>query len=346
MIPSISVVVPAYNRFSILVRVIQSILDQTVPVHEILVVDDGSQDETEEELPQCILHRPGWLGCVRYIRQANQGQSAALNRGIAESSGQWIGFSGHDDLWLPWKLEWQIRAISESGPTCGLCFTDAWFMNNPHMKQSLFQSSTSKLAEGPVGKLLDPVSLVTGPHPIWVQTVIAKKDLIRRVGMFDPYLRYSEDHDFLFRMALVTRFCYVNMPLVLIDRSPADIRHTGASRDWHRVEFCLQMDQHRFEKQLKMSDTLPGSVRRRIRQNLRSIHSHWATFYLETRQFDRARNSLQTACGYHLSLRLVLKRLLTASMPRVSRAIFVARGRNDKQRLDRTSWMATESSTK
>jgi glycosyltransferase involved in cell wall biosynthesis len=346
MTPNISVVVTAYNRFSILVHVIQSIVDQTIPVLEILVVDDGSQDETEKELPQCILTRSGWLGRVRYIRQVNQGQSAALNRGIEESKGEWIGFSGQDDLWLPWKLEWQMRAISESGPTCGLCFTDAWFMNNPHMKQSVFHSSACKLACGPIGKLLDPVSLVAGPHPIWGQTVIARKDLMRRVGMYDPYLRYSEDHDFLFRMALVTRFCYVSMPLVLIDRSPADIRHTGASRDWHRVEFCLHMDQYRFEKQLKLSDSLPRSVRRTIRHNLRSVHSHWATFYLETGQFDKACSAMQTACRYQLSLRLVLKRLLTASMPRIARAIFVARGQNDKPRHDRTSWMPTESSTK
>lgn len=334
---SISVIIPAYNRFRMLVTVVESILSQTCRVDEIVVVDDGSEDETPEEMPRCIAERPGWNGRVRYIRQENQGQSAALNHGIAKSRGQWLGFCAHDDLWLPWKLEWQFKALKQYAPECGLCFTDAWFMNNPHMKQTVFQFAHSDLRCAPVGIVTHPLTLVVGQHPVWVQTTIARRDLVEKSDCFDPFLRYSEDHDFVFRMALVTRFCYVNLPLVLIDRSPADVRHVGASEDWHRVEYTLQMEQYRYEKQLRLAGRVPG-VGITIRRNLRALHSHWATYYLTRRDFAAAREHLRIACSYEYAPRTVLKRALTSVVPKLARSIFVAHDQHGSERYDRSSW--------
>lgn len=338
MDPSISVIVPAHNRFQMLVLVVESILAQTSPVLEVLVIDDGSLDETPEQMPRLVRERPGWRQRVRYIRQNNQGQSVAFNRGISEARGDWLGFCGHDDLWLPWKLEWQIRAIRESGVRSGLCFTDAWFMNNPHMKGTVFQFDGDVLPDQTIGQVFDPIALVTRPHTIWVQTVIAQKDSVLRAGQFDPYLRYSEDHDFIFRMALTTGFCFVNMPLVLIDRSPAAIRHSGASEQWHRVEYRLSMNQYRYEKQLAMSAGLSTEIARRIRRSLRSVHSHWATHFLERRNFSSAQEALRVACQYDLSVSLAAKRLLAKMAPSVARRIFMAYDRFGNDRPDITSW--------
>ena len=342
---NISVIIPAYNRFGMLTRVIDSILAQTVPVFEIVVVDDGSKDETAEQMPQWIRQKPGWSERVRYFRQENQGQSAAGNFGVAQAKGDWIAIAAHDDLWLPWKVGWQLRALDRYGVDCGLCFTDAWFMNNPHMKQTAFQFSGYDL-DGPLGIIRDPLRMVVGRHPIWTQTVLARKDLVEQAGVFDPKLRYSEVHDFLFRMALITRFCYVSLPMVLIDRSPADIRHSGQGMNWHKAEYCLQMDQYRFEKQLSLSKDQKIGIRRVIQRNLRSIHSHWANWYLTHRQYKKARNATRTAIGYDVTTNLILKWLLITFLPPIARMVCVAREKSVAPRYDRTSWLTASSGRK
>lgn len=346
MNPSISVIIPTYNRHQMLIPVIESILAQTYPVDEVLVVDDGSQDRTMEEMQRCIEQRAGWHGKVRYIRQINQGQSAALNRGIREAKCEWLGFNGHDDLWLPWKLEWQFRAIEEHDPACSLCFTDAWFMNNPYMKGTLFQRYSGQL-QGATGVLRNPVRIaINRDLPIWVQTVIARRDLVNHVGGFDPILRYSEDADFVFRMSLATSFCYVGMPMVLIDRSPADLRHQGESLNWHDVEFRLRMDRHLFEGQQALSAGLPADLRSRIRNNLRANQSHWATYYLGKGQIKEAREALRLACRHDPTPAIWIKRLITATAPQLAKAYFTMRDRHGGWRPDRASWKVAPSPSK
>jgi glycosyltransferase involved in cell wall biosynthesis len=338
MTPEISVVIPAYNRFATLVPVVESILAQTVPVLEIIIVDDGSTDETAVELPRYVAERPGWTGRVRCFRQENQGQSAAVNRGISSARGDWLAFAAHDDLWLPWKLEWQLRALERYDGECGLCFTDAWFMNNPYMKQTVFAFAGAELP-GPFGILREPLdTVVDTPHPIWVQTVLARADVVRQAGNLDPFLRYSEDHDFLFRMGLLTPFCYVSMPMVMIDRSPARIRHVGHGENWNRAEYCLRMDQYRFEKQLRLAAELPAPLNRRIRRNLRATHSHWANLHLAQHQYAEARSSARTALQYQKTLPGIFKWLLISTMPWLASQASVARDRRAPERLDRTSW--------
>ena len=345
--PSISVVIPTYNRCATLIPVVESILHQTVPVLEVLVVDDGSHDETAERVAQLQREQPEWRERVRYFYQENQGQSAALNRGIAESQGEWLAFCAHDDLWLPWKIEWQLRALREAGPSCGLCFTDAWFMNNPYMKQTVFQFCAAHLQGSPLGTMPDAVErIATGRHPVWVQTVLARKDLVRHAGDFDPFLRYSEDHDFVFRMALVTDFCFVDLPLALIDRSPAMIRHTGPGENWHRAEYCLRMDKYRYEKQLDLSSDLPKRIQRILRKNLRGIHSHWATYHLEQGDFAQARSAMRLALVYDFTPQAALKAALIWAAPRLARAAFTAREQREGPRYDRTSWMTVRSGSK
>jgi hypothetical protein len=333
----ISVIIPAYNRFDMLVYVIRSILAQTTPVLEIVVVDDGSQDETPARLSSLLEKLPEWKERVRCYSQANQGQSAAMNYGLSLAKGEWIAFAAHDDPWLPWKLEWQLRAIHEYGSESSLCFTDAWFMNNPFMKQTTFQFAGFK-SSNPLGIVHQPACLIADRHPVWLQTVLARADLLHRAGGLDPNLRYSEDHDLLFRAALLTPFCYVSMPMVLIDRSPADLRHVGAGENWHKVEFCLQMDQYRYEKQLRLSSGLPRKTRQIIRGNLCAIHSSWANLHLRQHDYAKARLDVHTAIRYHLNVTAILKWMLIAAAPALSHWLFVTRDRG-ASRHDRTSWL-------
>jgi glycosyltransferase involved in cell wall biosynthesis len=341
MSPTISVIVPLYNRFNLLGPVVESILGQTLPVTEIILIDDGSTEHTPEMVERYIEERPAWRERVRYHYQENQGIGGAVNSGIATAKGNWLAFNGHDDLWLPWKIEWQFQTLEKYKDECGLCFTDGWFMNNPYMKMSLFQLARMTYKE-PTGVVHEPARLIVNQQSIWTQTVLVRADLARAVGGLDPKAKYSEDHDFLFRLALVTRFCFVNMPMVLIDRSPAEIRHLGEAKNWHKEDFRLRMEQYRFEKQLSLSEGLPSDVRKSIRRNLRSIHSAWTNWYLQNAQYERARESASTAARYDLTLSLALKWFLTRATPKLASKILSIRDRN-AVRYDRVSWQVGES---
>src|SRR5215468_8973061 len=130
MPPSVSVIIPVYNRFELLKHSVESVLTQTWPVFEVILVDDGSYDGTSEMLQKYVAQNERWQERVRYFHQENQGAGAARNIGVAKATGEWLAFNDNDDLWLPQKLEWQFRAIDKFQGQCGLCFTDAWFMNN------------------------------------------------------------------------------------------------------------------------------------------------------------------------------------------------------------------------
>ena len=337
MNPSISVIIAVYNRLHLLGNVVDSILAQTIPVTEIIVIDDGSREHTPEAAERYIQERPAWRDRVRYIYQENQGQSVANNVGIAVAKGEWLGFDGSDDLWLPQKLEWQFKALERYKGECGVCFTDAWFMNNPHMKMTAFQLAGKQYGET-IGIIRDPARLIANRFPVWMQTAIARADLVRQVGGLDPKLRYSEDHEFFFRLGLVTKFCFCSMPMVLIDRAPAGNRHTGETRNWHREEFCLQMDQYRFEKQLSLSEGLEPDIRKSIRRNLREIHSAWANWYLAQGEREKARAAISTAAKYELTPMIAVKWVLNRVAPELLRKAQVRREKNSKPRYDRTSW--------
>src|SRR5580704_4878298 len=122
--PSISVVIPTYNRAEKVRRAIESVLAQTVRNLEIIVVDDGSSDETALVLERAFGNRIG------YFAQPNQGAGVAGNPGIEEATGEWIAFLDSDDLWEPEKIEQQLDALRHVGTNCGACYTDVRFFNH------------------------------------------------------------------------------------------------------------------------------------------------------------------------------------------------------------------------
>ncbi len=345
MSPSVSAIIPLYNRPEIIRQAVDSVFWQTLPVSELILVDDGSTEDVEGEVRRLVDETPAWKDRVVFVRQENQGQSVALNNAIARAKGDWIAFNANDDLWLPAKLEWQFKAIEKYKDQCGLCFTDAWFMNNPHMKANLFKFHKTHYAEL-FGIIDHPTALIaSSQHPVWVQTCIAPTHLVRKIGGFDPKLRFREDHDFLFRMALETKFCYVGMPMTLIDRSPADIRHIGESINWDKEEFRLRAMQFQFEKHLKLSEGLGEDVKSLIRRNLRSIHSSWANWYLGSGEYDKARESLSIAAQYDLTATIALKWALNRVSPVLAKKVLWIRDHYDPgTRPDRASWRQEKSS--
>jgi glycosyltransferase involved in cell wall biosynthesis len=320
----ISVIIPTYNRAPQLITSVNSVLAQTHREFEIVVVDDGSIDSTAQTI-QTIVNRTHDSGSqlprIRYFYQSNKGQSVARNKGVAEAIGEWIAFLDSDDRWLPEKLEWQVRAIERFKDNCGACFTDACLVDGQGLDTTAFRKAGREYKEL-VGVVRDPTrSLAKAFGGTWVQTLVARRDLIMKIGGFDSDLHFGEDYDLLFRLSLVTGYCYVNRPLAVIDRTTAVLDPTVASRSWDRIDFRLRGRQYMYEKWLNLRREYPRDVRRTIIHNLRGVHSGWTNWYLENKQFDKARRAVSKATKYHMTPQLAVKWLLTWIAPHIARRI-------------------------
>ena len=125
---SISVVIPTFNRLIYLERAIKSVLNQTISVNEIIIVDDGSDDGTSEFIHS---NYPN----LKYIFQSNSGVSAARNTGIKAASSNWIAFLDSDDAWVTNKIQKQITEL-ELNPEMNFCHSnEIWIRNGKKIKQ-------------------------------------------------------------------------------------------------------------------------------------------------------------------------------------------------------------------
>ena len=313
MNPKVSVVIPTYNRADKVGKGIESCLAQTFTDLEVIVVDDGSSDGTGPILRETFGDR------IRYFAQANQGASIARNKGIELARGEWIAFLDSDDLWEKDKLEWQLKALDRFAPQCGGCYTDTRFFNHSESR-TMFEMAEESYRHGEdMGVSEEALKLLVRPGGagmvVCLSSFMIRADIARSTGGFDPKLLYSQDSDFMFRLAMSTGFCYVNRPLVWFDRSPAEIRHVGVSSEWNKMEFFLQDSQLRLEGLLRFNGVLPKPVRKLVRRQLREIHSGWTNWYLEGGQYDKARQSASKAVQTDLTFNIAVKWLLTWTNP-------------------------------
>jgi glycosyltransferase involved in cell wall biosynthesis len=314
--PKVSVVIPTYNRAAKVRATIESVLAQTMTDLEVIVVDDGSSDGTGKILEETFGDR------IRYYAQANKGASVARNKGVEEARGEWIAFLDSDDLWEREKLEWQFKALEQFAPQCCGCYTDVRFLNHTETRTMFQMAEENYRHEGTMGVNTDVLRLLVRPGGagmvVCLSSFLARADVARVTGGFDPKLLFSQDSEFLFRLAMLTGFCYVNRPLVRFDRSPAEIHHVGVSSEWNKFEFWLRDSQLRLEGLMRLSEGLPKTVRKVVRERLSGVHSGWTNLYLETGEYGRARDAASRAAQLNLTLNVAVKWLLTWMSPRMA----------------------------
>jgi glycosyltransferase involved in cell wall biosynthesis len=316
MQPKVSVVIPTYNRSNKVRKGVESVLAQSFTDLEVIVVDDGSSDGTEQTLKEAFGDR------IRYYFQPNQGVSVARNRGIEEARGEWLAFLDSDDLWEREKLELQLKALERFGPECGACYTDVRFFNHSETRTMFQLAEENYRHEESIGVNTDVLRLLVRPGGagmvVCLSSFMARKDAMKKIGGFDPSLLYSQDSEFMFRLAIETSFCYVNRPLVSFDRSPVEERHVGVSSAWNKLDFFLQDSQLRLEGLLRLTEGHPATIRNLVRKQLGSIHSGWVNCYLETGQYEKARISASKAAQMSLTFNATAKWLLTWISPRLA----------------------------
>jgi glycosyltransferase involved in cell wall biosynthesis len=192
--PYVSVIIPTYNRCWILKEAIDSVLSQKFSNFEIIVVDDGSTDATNELLSI-------YGDRITTICQKNNGVSAARNAGISHARGGYIAFLDSDDMWLPEKLSCQ-HDFFQSHPDAHICQTDEiWIRNGVRV-------NPKNRHKKPSGMIFEPSLHLCLVSP---SAVMIKKNLFDAVGLFNESLPACEDYDLWLRIGL-------QYPIYLIDR--------------------------------------------------------------------------------------------------------------------------------
>jgi glycosyltransferase involved in cell wall biosynthesis len=322
--PFVSVVVPTFNRAQQVQAALMSVLAQTYSELEVIVVDDGSSDGTRGAVQRLIRQQSSDSKRIRYFLQPNQGPSAARNKGIAEAYGDWIAFLDSDDVWLPEKLEWQVRAIEEFKYACGACFTDAQMVSDLGMNASSFRCF-GKHYDQTVGIASDALlSLAKSFCGFWLSTLLVRTDLARHIHAFDAEIQVAEDRDFYFRLALVTSLACIDKPLVRTDRSASP---PGSNcRPWDKWHIRLRSHERMYEKWLELGTALPPEVRKVVELDLRLVHSHWANWYLAHEQYNQACQAVSNALHYGFTFGLAVKWMMTRFVPDIARKVTLRRG--------------------
>jgi glycosyltransferase involved in cell wall biosynthesis len=201
----ISVIIPTYNRAHLIERSIISVLNQTYQNFEIIVVDDGSIDNTEEIIKK--LQRTD--NRIRYIKlEKNIGAAAARNIGIKAAKEEYVAFQDSDDEWLPEKIEKQIRVLENAPPNTGIIYSDMLRINENNETEYWHSPKITS------GNLINEKKLEYQVSGLGIQTSIIKKECFEKVGLFDEKFPRLIDLEFFIRLSKKYRFEHITEPLV------------------------------------------------------------------------------------------------------------------------------------
>ena len=268
-----SVLIPTYNRAHVVTEAVDSVLGQSYADFELLVIDDGSTDDTIDRLAV-------YENRIHLYRQQNLGASAARNNGIRHARGQYIAFLDSDDLWLQNKLRAQMDLIARDSQV-KICYTEEiWIRRgvrvNPKRKHRKYS--------GWILEKMLPLCIVSP------SSALIAREVFDRVGLFDESLPVCEDYDLWLRIGL-------HYPIVLIDR-PLIVKRGGHADQLSRKFWGL--DQYRVQalQKLLAHDHLDDRIRAQAVACLQKKCQILATGCLKRGKARQAGEFLKLAARY------------------------------------------------
>jgi glycosyltransferase involved in cell wall biosynthesis len=193
----VSVIIPSYNKAEYTRRTVESVLAQTYKNIEILVIDDGSKDNTKEVMAQ-------YAGRIHFIEKANGGACSARNEGIRRATGEYVTFLDCDDLYVPQKIE---RCVSylEANPDFGFVYTGVYFIDENDAVISTYDHPNSR--EGYITS-----GLILGNF-ICNSTIVVRQSVLQKAGFFDENFFTPGDWDLWLRFSVIAQAGYIADPL-------------------------------------------------------------------------------------------------------------------------------------
>lgn len=230
--PLVSVVIPTYNRAAVVCRTIDNVFEQTYRNIEVIVVDDGSTDNTQAVLAQ-------YGNRIQVAVQANAGPAIARNRGAKLAHGELLAFQDSDDLWKPSKLQRQVNLLQKNrAAPCCLCNVLMRMVNGKPFTS--FDHSLVRMNDEE-GIWLNVLDVLATRFILFNQAVVIRRELFEKVGGFAEDLKYLEDYDLPLRLALEGPWAIIREPLVFYgDGSPASFSEQ-ARRDPALLRECEQL---------------------------------------------------------------------------------------------------------
>jgi glycosyltransferase involved in cell wall biosynthesis len=255
-LPLVSAIIATYNRAHIVCEAIESILRQSYDNIELIVVDDGSTDNTQDKLRE-------YDDRIRVVHQSNSGPAAAWNAGINASRGEIIAFLGSDDIWLPTFVERQVSVLQRCDESVPCCLANAVLSFRIRKHTTAFHNAPiNPVHEEGIWSNVSEV--LTTRFILFGQTVAIRRGALERVR-FDESLRYLEDYDLALRLSLQGPWAFIREPLVVWRQgaSDSDSLSQAAGRDPVQVNRNLLKIHERFLQELNQIDNA-RSLRKRI----------------------------------------------------------------------------------
>lgn len=218
--PLISVVMPAYNSEKFIAEAINSVLNQNYQPIELIIIDDGSTDNTSK-----IIKKFGHL--VRLIQQNNAGPAAARNKGVFEAKGELLAFIDADDVWHPEKLLTQVSYLKKN-PNIGICFGRKfeWIPdklgNYPARTDFSLIPCSEKIIKNQSGWIYPQMLLSSVIH---IVSALIRRDVWEKLGGMDEHLRCGEDYDFFIRASRIVEVAAIDQYLSWYRKHPSSITY-------------------------------------------------------------------------------------------------------------------------
>ena len=304
----VSVIIPTYNRAGTVTLAIDSVLDQTYKHYEIIVVDDGSTDDTK----QILQDRYG--DAIRYIYQFNNGAAAARNTGIRASHNELIAFLDSDDRWLPKKLEVQTSLMSDTNII--LSYTN--LINRINGIDDDFFSQIGLHFDTEPAILEQPLKtlLRRGGCGIWTSAVMCRKSAVERVGCFDVRMRIYEDVRLWTRLAFEGKWAVSCKPLMLrIWSSPGEQLVNLQSQSYHRQSANLRLEI--FMEAYAHAVNEPTDVQHKLREFIAADLAHQAKFFALDGEYKKARRRAFEALVFSPTREVLQKALVALLFPQL-----------------------------
>ena len=249
-----SVIVPLYNKAPYVEKALSSIAAQTFKDYELVVVDDGSEDDSASVAGNCIsAYWPNEdIGQnVQLIRQSNTGVSVARNNGVLASHGEFVCFLDADDWWTPTFLE-EISKLIDDYPDSGIYGTNYVIVNETKKKTRVSPISVEKdFQKGYINYCR--VYAETLAMPLWTGAITIPRRVFDVMGGFKPWLKLGEDFDLWIRISLSHKVAFLNKPLAIYNQD-VDVNNRGVGRLHAPVNHMLWNLGYLQEEEQKNSD--------------------------------------------------------------------------------------------
>lgn len=316
--PRVSVIIPTFNRAKHITHAIDSVISQSYRDLEIIVIDDGSTDNTRDVLDR-------YKTKIKYLYQKKSGVSTARNYGIRQAQGEWIAFLDSDDEWMPEYLSLQMDRVEQNPKVCAHITNSIQLMDNDHeinTFRKLRCNFINKFGNKMFLEIERPLFTVIKHHITSLQSTIIKRKVFIEAGLFNENLTIAEDFDAIARMSLHGPMEICKKPLVYIIRRRESIDNLTNQMYSVSGMNCFAFVYNRLREDNRLLFKEKRIINKYLSCNRRAV----ANIYLKNGETKKAKSKYKESFFIYPSAKSLLKYIISY-LPMEMAASFVLKNR-------------------